>query len=416
MTFTQSLIEYAGRQGIYGKGGALQVLSSEVRRVISDGIQLEGGTAIIADSSIHDILSPGEPGIYSLGAAATLIGNRIYNVQDHGLQVRAAPPTVIENNQVYSTTGYGIYTRDMTANIAANTVYSTGDRGIYARGGAATIVSNTLHDIGGDGIRTDSSNTDVMIRDNTLTTVQGDGIEAQGKRITLKGNRVTGAVDNALKSDNVGTWVVVEANIALDSGTGLAVRSGPIFTLTNNLLAKNTTGALEIGAMGGVQTGRGFVAHNTFVDGGTGVMVWTPFSVTLVNNIIVSSSVGISVSASALPTATLGVDHTLLWGNTIDPMTGTNALAQDPRFVNPIAHDYHLQVDSPAVNAGADAGVTVDWEGDARPQGSAPDIGADEVREVSQTKVYLPLILREFSSGPVPLPSASSFSPLCQPG
>ncbi len=51
VTFTQSLIEYTGRQGIYGKGGALQVVSSEVRHVISDGIQLEGGTATIADSS-----------------------------------------------------------------------------------------------------------------------------------------------------------------------------------------------------------------------------------------------------------------------------------------------------------------------------------------------------------------------------
>ena len=167
VTFTQSLIEYTGRQGIYGKGGALQVLSSEVRHVISDGIQLEGGTATIADSAIHDGLSLGEPGVYITGTAATMIGNHIYNVQDHGLQIRAAPQTIITGNEVYSTAGYGIYTRDMTAQIAGNTVYSTGDRGIYARGGAATIVSNTLHDIGGDGIRTDSTNTDVVIRDNT---------------------------------------------------------------------------------------------------------------------------------------------------------------------------------------------------------------------------------------------------------
>ncbi len=416
VTLTQSLIEYTGRQGIYGKGGALQVISSEVRRVVSDGIQLEGGTAIITDSSIHDILSPGEPGIYILGAAATLIGNRIYNVQDHGLQVRAAPPTVIASNQVYSTTGYGIYTRDMTAQIAANTVYSTGDRGIYARGGAATIVSNTLHAIGGDGIRTDSSNTDVMIRDNILTTVQGDGIEAQGKRITLTGNRVTGAVDNALKADNVGAWLVVEANIVLDSGTGLAVRSAPVFTLANNLLAGNTTSALEVGAAGGAQTGHGFIAHNTLAGSGTGVMVWTPFSVTLVNDIVVSSSVGISVSANALPTATLNVDRTLLWGNTIDPITGTNVLVQDPRFVNPIALDYHLQADSPAVNAGANAGVPVDWEGDARPQGTASDLGADEVREAHHVSVFLPLIQRSFSTDPQPLAEPPVFRLYADPG
>ena len=401
VTFAQSLIDYTGRQGIYGKGGTLQVLSSEVRHVISDGIQLEGGTAAIADSRIHDGLSSGEPGVYITIASAVVTGNHIYNVQDHGLQVRASPQTVITGNEVYSTTGYGIYTRDMPAQIAGNTIYSTGNHGIYARGGAATIVSNILYNIGGDGIRTDSTNTDVVIRDNTLTTVQGDGIEAQGQRITLMGNHVTGVVDNALKADNVGTWVAIAANVAQDSGTGLVVRNAPVFTLTNNLLAGNATGALEIGAMGGSQSGRGFIAHNTMVEGGTGVIMWTPFSVTLVNNIVMSYSVGISVSASALPTASLGIDHTLLWGNAADPLTGTNALAQDPRFIDSVAGDYHLRADSPAVNAGVDAGVTVDWEGDARPQGSAPDAGADEVRE---GRLYLPLIMREFPAGPAAPP------------
>ena len=152
--------------------------------------------------------------------------------------------------------------------------------------------------------------------------MQGDGIEAQGQRITVAGNRVTGAADNALKADNVGTWVVFAANVALDSGTGLVVRNAPVFTLTNNLLAGNGTGALEVGVSGGNQTGRGFVAHNTLAGGGTGVMVWTPFSVTLVNNIVVSHSVGISVSASALPTASVSVDHTLLWGNATEPAHG----------------------------------------------------------------------------------------------
>ena len=119
------------------------------------------------------------------------------------------------------------------------------------------------------------------------------------------------------------------------------------------------------------------------------------------------------MSVSALPTASLSVDHTLLWGNAADPLAGTNVLAQDPRFVDPAAHDYHLRVDSPAIDAGVDAGVTVDWEGDARPQGAAPDIGADEVRKV---RVYLPLILREFSNGPVPLPVPPVYGLYASPG
>jgi len=39
---------------------------------------------------------------------------------------------------------------------------------------------------------------------------------------------------------------------------------------------------------------------------------------------------------------------------------------------------YHLKPGSPAINAGMDAGITTDIDGDARPKGSGYDIGADE--------------------------------------
>jgi hypothetical protein len=52
----------------------------------------------------------------------------------------------------------------------------------------------------------------------------------------------------------------------------------------------------------------------------------------------------------------------------------------DPRFVNSAGGDYHLGAGSPAVDAGTATGAPiVDFEGDPRPQGTAPDIGADEM-------------------------------------
>ncbi|MFC1764557.1 choice-of-anchor Q domain-containing protein, partial [Planctomycetota bacterium] len=48
----------------------------------------------------------------------------------------------------------------------------------------------------------------------------------------------------------------------------------------------------------------------------------------------------------------------------------------DPLFVGP--DDFHITADSPAVDAGADLGVTEDFDGNVRPQGSATDIGAYE--------------------------------------
>ena len=48
----------------------------------------------------------------------------------------------------------------------------------------------------------------------------------------------------------------------------------------------------------------------------------------------------------------------------------------DPLFVG--VDDYHLAADSPCINAGTDAGVYTDRDGDERPQGAGFEMGADE--------------------------------------
>ncbi|KYK27216.1 hypothetical protein AYK26_04095 [Euryarchaeota archaeon SM23-78] len=52
--------------------------------------------------------------------------------------------------------------------------------------------------------------------------------------------------------------------------------------------------------------------------------------------------------------------------------------AQDPKFVNPSNFDFHLQSDSPCIDAGTNVGITEDFEGNPVPRGLAPDIGAFE--------------------------------------
>ncbi|OQP60707.1 hypothetical protein A3860_32425 [Niastella vici] len=63
----------------------------------------------------------------------------------------------------------------------------------------------------------------------------------------------------------------------------------------------------------------------------------------------------------------------------VTPLTGGGNLDADPLFVNAAGNDFHLTPCSPCIDKGYDIyGVTTDYEGTARPQGAAKDIGAYE--------------------------------------
>jgi hypothetical protein len=64
------------------------------------------------------------------------------------------------------------------------------------------------------------------------------------------------------------------------------------------------------------------------------------------------------------------------------PLAKTGNFSVDPKFVNLAAGDLHLQATSPGVNTALpSSGLNVDhdFDGAARPQGGAPDIGAFEL-------------------------------------
>ena len=74
----------------------------------------------------------------------------------------------------------------------------------------------------------------------------------------------------------------------------------------------------------------------------------------------------------------------------------TNSLLGDPKFINPAAMDFHLQVSSPAIDMGLAAGAPLtDYEGTTRPQNGLFDIGAYEYHDnggqpnLSKTKNFI---------------------------
>jgi hypothetical protein len=127
-----------------------------------------------------------------------------------------------------------------------------------------------------------------------------------------------------------------------------------------------------------------------------------PLEATVINTLIqnathafVGRGINGEVSIEETNTLTWNVTnlHTIESGtptfNSINPITG------DPK----LDATYHLQMGSAAIDAGVDAGVTTDIDGDPRPVGPAPDIGADEFSQINPYEGTLGTIMTISGSG-----------------
>ncbi len=306
--------------------------------------------------------------------------------------------------------GGGIYAAGAAAGsrIEANTV--RGNQGSLAGdgdGGGITVMESTLT-LQGNRIE---------LNEATFSSVRmgaGGGIYGYSGTLEVRGNYLYG--NQASRGDagfgggiycgdeEQAVKITLDGNTILNNvattgpmGRGGGVRLGLVaaFTMTNNVVAHNLAG--ELGSGVAVAVAEGVMAHNTiaanaFSGEGTGISVGNDVTVTLYNNVIVSQTVGISVT---LPeNSSVWATHTLFQGNGLDygvGVTSTDEIAGPVRLDG----DYHLRPGSSAIDAGlALAWIKRDIDGDLRPIGSAPDVGADEVGNL----IYLPLIVRNGST------------------
>jgi hypothetical protein len=107
----------------------------------------------------------------------------------------------------------------------------------------------------------------------------------------------------------------------------------------------------------------------------------TELTVTLANTLIVSATNAFAANEWA---GEVSIQHSNTLTRDVTTLHHTEAGSPTFQAVNPLAGDpnldvaYHLQAGSAAIDAGVDAGVTTDIDGEARPWGMGYDIGADE--------------------------------------
>jgi fibronectin-binding autotransporter adhesin len=195
----------------------------------------------------------------------------------------------------------------------------------------------------------------------------------------LRGNLAGGFFDSYY--EDPGSGVVFEAsdatasslavidNRTTNTGTAIFVRSSDI-RLVHPTLARNT--------------------------GGSGIHVEksTRSQVAMTNALLVSHTVGITVGVGN--TATL--DAVLWYSNTLN-VGGAGHIAVTRAYTGHPAFDadgYHLTAASAAIDAGVFAGVGTDIDGDTRPDGCFPDLGADEfITGADCRRIYLPIVVRQ---------------------
>ena len=223
---------------------------------------------------------------------------------------------------------------------------------------------------------------------------EGGGLYSEGDA-ALRGARFVG---NVAGSEGGGLWVSNQmtvsaslflANSAVDGG-GLYHRSLTA-TVTNTIFARNSASisGTALYLRSAYQASLAFLTLS-----GTG----SPTSTALVSNngqtrildsIIAGYGLGLVEDGG-----TLLEDYNLFFDNGADMTGGVGSLGHsftgDPRFLNPAADDYHLGTLSAAIDAGSNAGVAVDFDGNPRPIGAGFDIGAFE----AWSRVYLPLVMR----------------------
>ena len=350
------------------------------------GIAVSGGSLSLVQVLVYDNRSNGSHsgGVYCNGCTINMTESEIYDNWAGG-------------------SGGGFYLLNADAILSHVSVHNNTANNLSTNGGGGGYVSGGVLEI---------EYSEIYSNETPLNTSFGGGLYLYQADVTLSSNQIYGNMAN----DNGGGLfvdlcdrVAMDANLLLnntagfnDFGGGLYFQGGSssALTMTNNIVAANQAG----GGDGLYIWGLGVTAdlrHNTIADNdtGEGLRVGSNTAVAMVNTILAGHATGIRTAAAS---ASVTADYTLwdgsgtytdnLLGGTID--TTNDLPLADPLFMDPTGLDYHIQLESPAVDTGTDAGLTTDVDGDMRPSGYGFEVGADELRaELQVIKTADPVLV-----------------------
>ena len=278
------------------------------------------------------------------------------------------------------------------------------------------ILSNTISHNGTSGVLVnDSEGSETQIIGNTIEfnvpeskfdTDDGGGINIQARsHVLIVNNRIAHNASNHYGGGiAIGTMtgdkpiVTMTANLILTNtspgtGSAIAIGGGQVFA-TNDIIARNYSELQAVYIFGGKLVAEHWTIAN---NGSYGVKVFFGGSALISNTIIAGHKV--SAFEQSLSGGTFVADHTLSFNNgetCANFSTCTNTVQGDPKFVSDALLNFHIKAGSAAIDQATDLGLAEDIDGPGRPQGAAPDIGADEFgnKNIIVYEVYVPVLAR----------------------
>jgi parallel beta-helix repeat protein len=292
---------------------------------------------------------------------------------------------VIKNNNIHDFYDRGIWSQWFTHEslFEHNTVYNiTGKAGICIDLDGATsfvdhqiIRTNTVHDCSQTGIELENAYY-TLVENNLVyhTGLEGIQIISYDGCQPGENNDQMEVIKVDCRGDNLN--VIVQQNIIFDGGT-----------------------------VGGIVSyeSSGVKVYNNTVNGGESVALYINASTEFSKNWDVRGNIFSNhdrAEISLIDPASLSFDdNNLVYpkksrsvyevrGNHPDYFSlnqwrekfklGLSSINGNPRYVNLLENDFHLQVGSPAIDAGVDVGIKADFDGISRPQLAGPDCGVYE--------------------------------------
>jgi len=244
----------------------------------------------------------------------------------------------------------------------------------------SAILGNKVHDNGitklYHGIYIDNNSNNVEIAYNHVYNQTG------GRGIQIYHG--TGVQYNIVIHDNV------VHDIALD-GISFGNASTIGLKIYNNIIYRTGVPSLQTDSSGGGcirinSTSAEVEIYNNVLydcdidDTSGSISLEKATSVVMANNIIYPITGDYYDQLIGVPSEIIKSTNNLWYGGATIPSWDINSINQNPLFIDPTspARNFHLQSNSPAIDAGVNVPIQRDMDGTLRPQGTTFDIGAFE--------------------------------------